>query len=112
MLLIAHELNGDLNKIQPLKLSDLDLCGVHRHDIHFGENMASACQIDLQTLIEWGEQRPWFLSLYLNYTENNLRFVKSVPILIRNAFTYNLVNRNEFSILDSLLRSLVLNYNK
>lgn len=93
MLLVAHELNGNLNKIQPLKLSDVDLCGIHRKYIHFGENLASACQIDLQTLIEWGEQRPWFLNLYLNYTENNLHFIKAVPILIRNAFTYNMVNR-------------------
>lgn len=92
MLMVAHELNGDLSKIQSLKLSDLDLCGVYRQNIHFGENVASACQIDLKTLIEWGERRPWFLSLYLNYTENNLHFVKSVPILVRNAFTYNMVS--------------------
>lgn len=91
MLLVAHELDGDLNKIQPLQLSDLDLCGVHRKGINFAENLASACQIDLKRIIEWGEQRPWFLSLYLNYSENNLHFVKSVPILIRNAFTYNMV---------------------
>lgn len=96
MLLVAHELNGDLNKIQLLQLSDLDLCGVHRQNIHFAENSASACQIDLKRLIEWSEQRPWFLSLYLNYTENNLHFVKSVPILIRNAFTYNMVNNGFF----------------
>lgn len=91
MLLVAHELNGELKTIQPLKLGDLNLCGMHQQQINFGENLASACQIDLRTLISMGEQKPWFMNLYLNYTENNVNLVKSVPILIRNAFTYNMV---------------------
>lgn len=91
LMMVAHELNGDLRKIQPVKLNDLNLCGSSQQSIHFGENLASACQLDLRTLIEIGEQRPWFLNLYLNYTENNLHLIKSIPILIRNAFTYNMV---------------------
>lgn len=91
MLLVAHELSGELKTIQPLKLNDLNLCGMQQQQIKFGENLASACQIDLRTLIEMGERNPWFLNLFLNYTENNLNLVKAVPVLIRNAFTYNLV---------------------
>ncbi|XP_055326927.1 meckelin [Sitodiplosis mosellana] len=90
MLLVAHELNGELKTIQPLKLDDLNLCGMHQQQIKFGENLASACQIDLRSLIEMGERKPWFLNLFLNYTENNINLVKAVPILIRNAFTYNM----------------------
>lgn len=97
MLLVAHELNGELKTIQPLKTSDLDLCGMHQQHINFGENLASACQLDLRTLIDLGEQKPWFLNLYLNYTENNQNLVKAVPILIQNAFTYNMVILNNIS---------------
>lgn len=92
MLLVAHELTGELKTIKSLKTSDLDLCGMHQQHIHFGENLASACQLDLRTLIDLGEQKPWFLNLYLNYTENNQNLVKAVPILIQNAFSYNMVN--------------------
>lgn len=92
MLLVSHELNGELKRIQALKLDDLNLCGMNQQHINFGENLASACQINLQTLIEMGERKPWFFNLYLNYTENNMNLVKNVPILIRNAFTYNMVN--------------------
>lgn len=91
MLLVAHELSGELKRIQPFKLDDLNLCGMHQQLIKFGENLASACQIDLRTLFEMGERKPWFLNLFLNYTENNINLMKAVPILIRNAFTYNMV---------------------
>ncbi|XP_031629112.1 meckelin [Contarinia nasturtii] len=90
LLLVAHSLNGELQTIQPLKLDDLNLCGMHQQQVHFGQNLASACQIDLRALIEIGERKQSFLNLFLNYTENNLNLVKSVPILIRNAFTYNM----------------------
>lgn len=91
MLLVTHELTGELNTIQPLQLDDLNLCGMHQQHINFGENLAGACQIDLRRLIEMGERKPLFLNLYLNYTENGMNLLKSVPVLIRNAFTYNMV---------------------
>lgn len=90
-IVVSHELNGKLKEIRNLKLNDLNLCGTSQQYISFGENLASACRINLMSLIEMGEQRPWFLNIYLNYTENGLNLVKSVPILIRNAFTYNMV---------------------
>lgn len=96
MLMVAHDINGDLKKIQPMKLDDLNLCSTKQQSIHFGENIASACQIDLKTLIEMGERRPWFYNLYLNYTESGLHLVKTVPVLIRNAFTYNMVSRRQW----------------
>lgn len=96
MLLVSHELNGALSTIEPLQLDELNLCGMHQQHINFGENLASACQIDLRQLIEMGERKPLFLNLYLNYTENNMSLVKSVPVLIRNAFTYNMVDYFRF----------------
>lgn len=75
-----------------MKLNDLNLCGSSQQFIRFGENMASACQLNLISLIKIGENHASFLNIYLNYTENNLHLVKSVPILIRNAFTYNMVS--------------------
>lgn len=91
ILLVSHELNGELKTFQPMKLDDLNLCGMNQQNINFGENLASACQIDLRTLIEMGERKPSFLNLYLNYTENGMNLVKAMPILIRNSFTYNMV---------------------
>lgn len=88
---MAHDLSGELKSIRSMNLNDLNLCGPHQQHIDFGQNLASACQIDLRTLIEMGERKPWFFNLYVNYTENNMNLVKSVPILIRNAFTYNMV---------------------
>lgn len=92
MLMVAHSLDGDLQKIQPMKLDDLNFCSTKQQSIHFGENLASSCQIDLKTLIEMGERRPWFYNLYLNYSESSLPLVKTVPVLIRNAFTYNMLS--------------------
>lgn len=88
---MAHDLSGELKSIRSMNMNDLNLCGARQQHIDFGQNMASACQIDLRALIEMGERRPWFLNLYINYTESNVNLVKSVPILIRNAFTYNMV---------------------
>lgn len=96
LITVTHELDGKLKAIQNTKLNDLNLCGTSQQHIRFGENLASACRINLMTLIAMGEQRPWFFNLYLNYTENNLSLVKAMPILIRNAFTYNMVSSSNF----------------
>lgn len=99
LMMVAHELNGDLSTIQQLKLSDLNLCPSTRQSIHFGENVGSACQIDLRSMIEMSEKRPPFLNVYLNYTENSLNLLKTVPVLIRNAFTYNMVRKLQRNII-------------
>lgn len=92
MLVVGHRLNGDLQIIRPMKLDDLNFCPTEQQSIRFGESLASTCQIDLKTLIEMGERRPWFYNLYLNYSESSLHLVKTVPVLIRNAFTNNMVS--------------------
>lgn len=58
----------------------------------FGKSVKESCRIDLKSLIDLGEARPWFYNLYLNYTENNVNLLKTVPILIRNSASLNAVS--------------------
>lgn len=90
-LSVSHELNGKLKAIQPLKLDDLMLCESSEEFIYFGDNMETGCRLNIISLIETGEQRPWFFDIYLSYTENNLHLLKPVPVLIRNMSTFNMV---------------------
>lgn len=92
ILLVSHLLSGDLHLIKPLKLPDLNLCPNSAKHIHFGKNIMENCRLNLRMLIDRGEKQPWFMNLYLNYTENNENFLKSIPILIRNSIVQNTVS--------------------
>lgn len=92
MVMIGHSIDGDLKTIEPLRLQEFNFCGDKNlpDPIQFGEDLVSSCRLKLNDLIERGEQRPWIMNLYLNYTENKVNLMKAVPILIRNAFSHNM----------------------
>lgn len=94
MLLIAFHVNGSLKTIQKLKVNDLNFCDESTMEythIKFATNFEKSCSFNLKNLIAKHEQ-PLLYDLYLNYTENNLHLLKSVPVLIRNAFAHNTVS--------------------
>lgn len=79
-----------------MELDDLNLCGsgskITQKFIQFGVNIKDECRINGRSLIEKSNVGMLFHNLYLNYYENNIRFLKVIPILIRDAFTYNEVS--------------------
>lgn len=93
--MVAFDLTGQLQSIKPFHIADLNLCTArmsYNEHIMFGESRKETCRIDLKSVIELGESRPWFYSLYLNYTENNVNLMKAVPVLIRNSASLNAVS--------------------
>lgn len=93
LVLVGHSVDGDLKTIEPLRIGDFSFCRDKKlpDAIRFGEDLVSSCRLDLRELVARGEQRPWMLNLYLNYTENKVNLMKAVPVLIRNAFSHNMV---------------------
>lgn len=96
MLLVAFNVNGSLKTIQRLEVNDLNFCDESTMEythIKFAKNFKKTCSLNLKRLIATHE-KPLLYDLYLNYTENNLNLLKSVPVLIRNAFAHNVVSRS------------------
>lgn len=96
MLLVAFNVNGSLKTIQRLEVNDLNFCDESTMEythIKFAKNFKKTCSVNLKRLIATHKE-PLLYDLYLNYTENNLNLLKSVPVLIRNAFAHNVVSRS------------------
>lgn len=93
MIMVGHSIDGDLKAIESLRLQQFNFCADKYipDAIHFGQDLVSSCHLKLNDLIKRGEERPWIMNLYLNYTENRVNLMKAVPVLIRNAFTHNMV---------------------
>lgn len=94
MLLIAFNVNGSLRTIQRFEVNDLNFCdesSMEYTHIKFARNFKKTCSVNLKRLIATHEE-PLLYDLYVNYTENNLNLLKSVPVLIRNAFSHNAVS--------------------
>lgn len=94
MLLIAFNVNGSLKTIQRLEVNDLNFCDESTMEythIKFAKNFQKICSVNLKRLIAMHDDTLLY-DLYLNYTENNLNLLKSVPVLIRNAFAHNAVS--------------------
>lgn len=88
-------MDGNLKTMQPLDLKDLHLCDdlFHAHkNIRFGQKFESKCKISVLRLLKNAQINPVFMDMYINYTENNISLMKAVPILIRNAFSHNMVS--------------------
>lgn len=92
---VTHNVAGQLKTIQPLLLSDLNLChmvdNVRKHYVQFGRNYEVKCRLNLMQIIQLMEVNPVLTDLYLNYTENNVNLLKAVPVLLRNSFAHNQV---------------------
>ncbi|XP_053660519.1 meckelin [Anopheles marshallii] len=90
--LVSYDLQGHLRQFREMRFADLNLC--ERYDvsqeqrIRFGQNYHRRCVLNVHRLVEdFGEVE--FLSLYVNYYEQRVRLMRSVPILIGNAFSQN-----------------------
>lgn len=83
--------------MQQFSMGDLNFCEQSNdqyRNIRFGQNFEVKCKINFLWLIRMVERNPTFKDMYLNYTENNVNFLKSVPVLLRNAFEHNSVSNN------------------
>ncbi|XP_035893004.1 meckelin [Anopheles stephensi] len=90
--LVSYDLHGHLRQFREMRFSDLNLC--ERYDvsqeqrIRFGQNYQRTCVLNVRRLVEdFGEAE--FLSLYVNYYEQKVRLMRSVPVLIENGFSQN-----------------------
>ncbi|XP_052890600.1 meckelin [Anopheles moucheti] len=90
--LVSYDLHGHLRQFCEMRFADLNLC--ERYDvtqeqrIRFGQNYHRRCILNVHRLAEdFGEVE--FRSLYVNYYEQRVRLMRSVPILIGNAFSQN-----------------------
>ncbi|XP_041763768.1 meckelin-like [Anopheles merus] len=90
--LAGYDLSGHLRQFREMRFADLNLC--ERYDvsqeqrIRFGQNYYRKCALNVNRLVE-DFRAVEFLSLYVSYYEQRVRLMRSVPILIENAFTQN-----------------------
>lgn len=95
LITVSYELTGQLKTIQPFYIGQLNRCeeSIYKYShIRFGHNFHNQCKLNIRTLVEWWERNTMFMDLYLNYTEsnnNNVNLLKSIPVLIRDAFSHN-----------------------
>lgn len=91
---IEFDVDGNLVKHAKLEIDELNLCErymVADGDIRFGVNRHAKCRLKLKNLIEDFKEMK-FYDLYLDYNENDVRLLKSIPILISSRFSQNEVS--------------------
>lgn len=98
LTIVSFRLNGDLDKFKLMEINDLNLCakyGSRYKYIKFGENLEENCEINGRDLDHrfLGDMK--FFTIYLNYFENDLEYLKAVPILVKNIFSHNNENKPE-----------------
>lgn len=94
MIIISFDLEGKLKTMRPLSIHDINFCdesASHYTHIKFAQYFETKCAINIKRLISYAETKLTFNDLYLNYTENGIHLMKSVPILIRDVLSYNKV---------------------
>uniref|UniRef100_A0A182JYH4 RRM domain-containing protein n=1 Tax=Anopheles christyi TaxID=43041 RepID=A0A182JYH4_9DIPT len=90
--LASYDLYGHLRQFREMRFADLNLC--ERYDvsqeqrIRFGQNYNRKCALNVNRLVE-DFREVEFLSLYVSYYEQHVRLMRSVPVLIENAFSQN-----------------------
>lgn len=80
-------------------MNDLNMCssltGGQNNKIQFAKNWQEKCKIDLNSWIDNELAKGMgFVSLYIDYWENSHRMIKTVPVLVRDAF-HRLNNEEE-----------------
>ncbi|XP_053680358.1 meckelin [Anopheles nili] len=90
--LVSYDLHGHLRHFREMRFADLNLC--ERYDVsqeqrvRFGQNYRRKCILNVNRLVvDFREVE--FLSLYVSYHEQRVRLMRSVPVLIRDAFNQN-----------------------
>lgn len=68
-------------------MNDLNVCsgGGGTKPVQFAQNYGESCSVDLASWVEHEAARGMqFVSVYVDFWENNHRIIKTVPVLIRN----------------------------
>lgn len=89
--LMSYDLKGQFKTIRPLTIHDLNFCdesAAQYTRIKFARNFRTKCRLNVKRLIGYAESK-LFIDLYMQYLENNVTLMRTVPILIRQAFAYN-----------------------
>ncbi|XP_058453629.1 meckelin [Malaya genurostris] len=90
--LISYDLYGHLKSFRAMRLSDLNLCERYsvsqEQRVRFARNYYRRCRISLRRLLD-DFAGPEFINLYADYFDQKARLLRSIPILVRNAFSHN-----------------------
>ncbi len=80
-----------------MQLSDLNLCNLVASPgeklgdrVRFARNFYQKCSVNLNSWFEL-QKNMKFLTIFLNYYENNINFIQTVPVLMKNIIDYNWV---------------------
>uniref|UniRef100_A0A182QLK9 Meckelin n=1 Tax=Anopheles farauti TaxID=69004 RepID=A0A182QLK9_9DIPT len=90
--LVSYDLYGHLKQFREMRFADLNLCerygASQEQRIRFGQNYHRKCVLNVNRLVEDFKEVE-FHSLYVSYYEQRVRLMRSVPVLIGNAFSQN-----------------------
>lgn len=112
---VGYGLRGNLLSYEFVEWGDFNLCtkyttGGDEDRLKFGSNTRDKCKISVRKLIrEQDEPVMKFYDLYLNYADNGVRYLKGVPVLIRNIFSHDQVYSINKTLTTISFRVLFLN---
>ncbi|CAO1407289.1 unnamed protein product [Diamesa serratosioi] len=93
--IVSYNVTGELTEMRQMKMNDLNLCnrvsspsGMWQQRLQFAENINVKCNINLKELMLL-EPEMNFKTIFLNYFENKVNFLQTIPVLIRNSFDHN-----------------------
>ncbi|XP_055544180.1 meckelin [Wyeomyia smithii] len=90
--LISYDLYGHLRSFRAMRFADLNLCerysASQEQRVRFARNYDRRCRISLQQLLE-DFSEPEFVNLYADYYDQKARLLRSIPVLVRKAFSHN-----------------------
>ncbi|XP_055605729.1 meckelin [Uranotaenia lowii] len=91
--LISYDLYGHLKSFRIMRLTDLNLCerysASQEQRIRFGQNYARKCRVSFRRLVADLGNEVEFYNLFADFYDQKARLLRSVPILIRKAFSHN-----------------------
>lgn len=89
---ITFDVEGNLMRHAKMEIDELNLCERYMQNVNggirFGENRQVMCKLKLSNLVNDFKDME-FYDLYFDYFENDVRFLKSLPVLIKKLFSYH-----------------------
>ncbi|XP_021707577.1 meckelin [Aedes aegypti] len=91
--LVSYDLYGHLKNFRAMRLTDLNLCERYSASqelrIRFAQSYHRRCRISLRRMLQ-DFSEPEFINLYVDYYDQKIRLLRSIPVLIRKAlFSHN-----------------------
>lgn len=75
-----------------MRFADLNLCERYsvsqEQRVRFAQNYERRCRVSLQQMLE-DFSEPEFFNLYADYYDQKARLLRSIPVLVRKAFSHN-----------------------